>query len=262
MLHRVQRAGCAFLRFGFVLSACLLLHAPAARSQVAYGIDTPGDRLVRIDLSTGVATVVGSLGVDVTAAGMDFDDAGNLWAMLTVASTPGTGLYNVDLNTAAVSFVVATDRNIGGRGCAFVASTLYHTDGSTLGSVDTSTGVTTIIGAMGFNAPSLASTPGGSLFCLKSNPAELASVDPSTGAGSVTGPTSGAASNLAFDPVSEQLFSVSGDDRLYRIDPATGNATEIGPLGISGAIAGLAVYSGTVPVTERTWSAVKSEYRE
>jgi hypothetical protein len=261
MLHRFLRAGRASLRFGFMLAACLLLHVPQAHSQVAYGIDTPNDRLFRVDLTTGVAAVVGSLGVDVTSAGMDFDASGTLWAILDVAETPGTGLYTVDLTTAAISLVVATD-DIGGRGCAFVSGTLYHTSNSALATLDTSTGVSTIVGYLGFNAPSLASTPSGSLFCLKNNPLELASVNPTTGAGSIIGSTLGSFANLSFDPVSEQLYSVSGDNRLYRIDPATGNATEVGPLGLSVGPAALAVLSGTVPVAEHTWSAVKSKYRE
>jgi hypothetical protein len=113
-----------------------------------------------VDAATAAATLVGPIGFGVTC--MDFHPTtGVLYA--TTAPTGGVlprQLITIDPNTGAGTAVAdlaeADMTNHRMPGCAFVGSTLYGGDASSLNfiSVDVSTGIVTVIGPNAVAAPS------------------------------------------------------------------------------------------------------------
>jgi len=128
---------------------------------------------------------------------------------------------------------------------------LTHGDGTRVGTVDSSTGAGTDVGAQGFSQSwAAAFGTDGTLYTTVngfSGNARLATVDQSTGAATVIG--SGLGTSMISLEVSSsgQMYGVGYNDQiLYSIDSATGAATAIGSTGI-GAMMDLAFdASGTL----------------
>jgi PEP-CTERM motif len=124
------------------------------------------------------------------------------------------------------------------------AGTLYATDArnGNLLTVNTSTGAGTVMGQMGFPAPSLAMNSGGTLYAGegRGNP-NIYTVNPSNGSTTFVGSTGlgyAAVGALEFDARDTLYASVnlvgdggSGSDHLATIDTSTGAATVIGSFG-------------------------------
>ena len=134
--------------------------------------------------------------------------------------------------------------------------TLYGTSasGGNLISINTQTGVGTIIGPIGaFVVPALAVHPlTGVLYAGQgAGNANIYTVNPATGVGTLLGPTGlafAAVGDLAFSPSGVLYASVnivgdggSGSDNLATINLSTGAATVIGPYG--GALDGMEAIS-------------------
>jgi hypothetical protein len=116
------------------------------------------------------------------------------------------------------------------------AQILYGTTGvnsavSSLYTVNTSTGATTLVGATGFSGiGSLSFSPGGVLFGVANGSSRsLVTINLSTGVATLKGPTGATANitDIAFrsDGV---LFAADGGARLYTLNTTTGVATLIG----------------------------------
>jgi hypothetical protein len=115
---------------------------------------------------------------------------------------------------------------------------LTHGDGTRIGTVDSTTGAGTDVGAQGFRQSwAAAFGTDGTLFTTVngfSGNAVLATVDQSTGAATTIG--TGLGTNLISLEVSSggQMYGVGYNDQLlYSIDSVTGTATAIGSTGIS-----------------------------
>jgi len=78
-----------------------------------YGIDLGDDQLYSIDPTTGAATAIGALGIDISyAQDMGADPVtGNLYGTLYQAGGAGSGLYSIDKVTGAATLIgtAATD---------------------------------------------------------------------------------------------------------------------------------------------------------
>jgi hypothetical protein len=114
---------------------------------------------------------------------------------------------------------------------------LTHGDGTRIGTVDSSTGTGTDVGAQGFGQSwAAAFGTDGTLYTTVngfSGNARLATVDQSTGAATIIG--SGLGTSMISLEVSSsgQMYGVGYNDRvLYSIDSGTGVATAIGDTGI------------------------------
>jgi hypothetical protein len=68
---------------------------------ILYAVEDSSDQLYRVSVTTGVATRVGPLGVNVSEVGLAFDGNGVLW-MVDVASK---SLYRIDTATGAAALV-------------------------------------------------------------------------------------------------------------------------------------------------------------
>lgn len=110
---------------------------------VMYGITTGGggctNSLYTVDLASGAATLVGSLGV----AGGKPDAAFRSDGVLFTYSTADYFLYTVDLATGAASPVGDTGVSAWDISLTFDGATLVMTDGATVYTVNTSTGLAT-----------------------------------------------------------------------------------------------------------------------
>ena len=174
---------------------------------VLYGVtgneNGPAGKLVTIDRTTGLATLVGSLAVNgETAAGasdISFDANGTLYAW----KTGGGPLGLVDVGTAAVTPIGSSLNGTGGNGLAFA--------------------------------------PDGSLYVAGPPTGSLSRVDPATGALTAVATLSGAPLalgnlNAMASDLAGVLFAVgNGDGSLITLNPATGAITTVGTLPFSSA---------------------------
>ncbi len=110
--------------------------------------------------------------------------------------------------------------------------------------INTSTGVATSVGALGFGGvEGLAFDPNtNTLYGSDIGTGELLTIDTSTGVGTSVGALGfGSVGGLAFDPNTNTLYgSDFFADELVTINTSTGAATSVGPLGFS-SVQGLAV---------------------
>ncbi|MGH9365763.1 MAG: hypothetical protein ACRD1B_10955 [Thermoanaerobaculia bacterium] len=137
---------------------------------------TGSETLATINITTGVATVIGSYGTGCPGActidgmeGISFDNAGTLWGVRDGHAGPGTpGLYRINTSTGAATFVAPI---VG----ASIVSLQFATDGTLYGGTGRSSGaatdggflvtINTGTGALQFLGPSPA-TGGTSLGAL------------------------------------------------------------------------------------------------
>ena len=164
-----------------------------------YAIDANGN-LDIVDTATGVATLVGSLGVEpAPRASLGADPrSGGLFAILGDNNCDTTNLY----------------------------------------SVDATTGATTLIAPVPECVASVAIDPAGLLYLLDTNAQALNVID-ILGNETTLGPLGIAlnpSARIAIDPVSGGLFLIEFDlgsftNVIFSIDTTTGAATLVGPLG-------------------------------
>ena len=215
-----------------------LLSAPTLAQTPLYGISASGD-LVRIDKSTGAATLIGNSGVGANGAAADsqgriFSGGGNADQIIRI--DPATGAGTVFLNT------VGRPGGFGIRGMAFdssdhlyvVLSQASTTTVDTLATIDMTTGIYSVIGPTGrSDIQGLAFSPSGTLYALGiSLGGQLCTLNTSTGS-SVTIGGGGMGDDtqaLEFDTDGTCYASRAN---LIRVDPANGAATLIGPTGFA-----------------------------
>lgn len=112
-----------------------------------YGVNQAGTNNFHAISNTGVATLVGTTtGANLVTA-LAFDASGVLWG---IAFSPGV-LGNIDKNTGTFTTIASTIANIQGMSFHPVTGVLYATNTTTdsLYTIDTVTGVATLIGAHG-----------------------------------------------------------------------------------------------------------------
>ncbi|HEX9751100.1 MAG TPA: hypothetical protein VGB22_07455, partial [candidate division Zixibacteria bacterium] len=214
-----------------------------------------GTNLILVDLTTGLASVIGPSGISGTWAAA-FTPNGTLWTITNGFSASLSHLARFDLSTGAAT-------NVGsGLGTSDVilleassAGTLYAAGfNGKFYTVDTITGQLTFVGNLGFpNIMDMAFDGTGTLWAV-GNGSRLYKVNPATGAGTlqttITG-TSGEVMGLAVDALDNFYVTpyVSAAS-LYSLNPATGVATLIGSgLGVSGPHGGDVFVSSSCALT-------------
>jgi hypothetical protein len=176
-------------------------------------------KLIALDVPTGDKEIIGALPMISTYStypGMAYEPiTGKMYILHAYECYQGYSLYSVDVTTAAATLIAP----ISGTGCldsltADDSGTLYtiDIDNDALVAIDPTTGATTIVGSLGFDA---------NIF------------------------TQG----LAWDSATNQLYYAATDasswpfvQKFYLVSKATGAATQIGDMGWS-SIGGLAIAS-------------------
>jgi streptogramin lyase len=192
------------------------------RDQQLYGVDSSSDRLFRIDRSTAAATPIGSLGVNVGAVGLSFDEDGALWM------AAGLSLYRIDTTTGRASY--AGDLGTSVDSLAFAGDALYgiNPTGDGVFRIDRTTGRATFVGPLetvALSASGLASDSRGELVGISfDTPHRIFRVNAATGRATVLAQT---ASSPGFKTLAVSGFRDSDRDGLpdwwereYGLDPA------------------------------------------
>ena len=226
-----------------------------------------GGRIITIDSTTGVGTLVGSSGSN-EVSGLAFDSAGTLFGV-TGGSTGPSALITVNTSTGVGTLVgnIATGGGTGNNGFAGLAfdsaGTLFASGWSGTGELWTlnktnaaQTFVGTITGCTGNNfVAGISFSPSGTLFGSRGGSSghveDLVTLNKSTAACTPIGSGSSGANNIAdivFDLSSGTLFGVTGgsDSQLLTINPVTGAETMIGLIGFNN-VSSLAVPRGVAP---------------
>lgn len=122
-----------------------------------WAVNDDTNQLVRIDTTTGVGTAIGSgFGSGYNDMGLAFGADGTLYmASANSAGTDGN-LYTVDTTTGTATLIgdLRPSSSLRVRSLAFTGGVLYGwTNVDTLVSINTTTGLSTNIGAFGFPSP-------------------------------------------------------------------------------------------------------------
>jgi hypothetical protein len=205
----------------FLLSAAATLligsgAAPATAASVVFVSDARG-QLATVDVGSGATTIIGSTGVVLTD--IAFSPGGDLFGI------DFTNLYRVNASTAEAT-LIGPHSIPGGNALAFDdRGTLLAAAAGTmqLFSIDTGTGLSTVLGGTGFAAAGDLAFRSGDLF-LSSRSNQLVRIDVATSfRGMAVGPL-GIASVLALATADmDQLYGISGTN-IFLIDPVTGQA--------------------------------------
>lgn len=115
-LYRINPDAGTARRIGHVgTDMCVQGLATNANGEM-FAVDTQSDTLLAIDKTTGAGTVIGSLGIDITAyAGLDFDEESNVLYLAAWSSTTmRSELRRIDTMTGESTLVVPFSRADGG----------------------------------------------------------------------------------------------------------------------------------------------------
>lgn len=237
-----------------VLALMLLMSGVARADTILFAWDTWGENLYSLDTTPPpTGTLIGGGNPDIIAEielgggviyGADTADNTNLHMI-----DPSTGLY-----TGTITLTFPPQGNVL-TSLEFVGSTLYAgltTEGggpTFLSTVDTSTGVVSVVGSTGFGSPfgGLA-YDGSTMYGISAggSAGELFTVDLGTGAATSVGlVTVGGASvgttalEFGDDGVLYALPNVSDPiaGHLLSVDPATADAIDLGDTGLDGLVA-------------------------
>ncbi len=232
--------------------------ATPAEATYLFGHDNVNHTMIKIDIQTGLAEVVGPTTFQSGASGMATSTAavpgpggvtyspGTHFGLIRDGSVGKDFVVVVDLTTGAATRVVETARTIGGRGIAFGAdgSTLYVLEGNILSTIDVVTGNLTEIGRLGeVSASSLEFEPNDGFFYAIAGQ-NLIKIDPVTARATLIKQNLGvSACTLARSPETGIWYTVNtATKELVSLDIASGDVTIIGNLGAaaSGSICGSA----------------------
>ncbi len=244
------------MRFGAVF-AVLSAMAGAAGAVDIYGITFDG-KLISIDASTGVGTLIGNTGLTGVES-LEFNPVtGKLWAI-----AGSRMLYTVDPVTAAPTLVGATPFTfVEALAHDESSSTLYGAASFSSGEsaeflarIDTSNGAGTSIGVFGSgmtDVDALAITSDGRIFGADLFSGVFGEISSTTGLLTPGPSTRPFFVTFDFGPDDTLWGSTvpnasGGASTLYRIDAATGDATAVGDIGFN-SISGLVVlYADSCP---------------
>ena len=222
----------------------LLFDDISSQDSWAYGVNGFDYQFLRFNLSTPQnTTIISSIGGDFV--GGDFDDSGNFYAIDEYTSM----LMAVD-TLSGTSVTVGPMSNLSGHtwtGLAFdpIPKTMYasSTNGSisTLYTVNTTNGATTIIGSTS-NAPiiiDIAIDNGGNMYAHDITSDAIFRIDKTNGTATLIGSTgfdANYAQGMDFDPVTGELYLAAFNNYNYmgelrKVNLNTGLTTLIGPIG-------------------------------
>lgn len=203
-----------------------------------FGIDDAEDRLVLLDLATGAASVVGSLGAEVENPGFAIDASGAAWLATDNLASGSQPFYAVDLATGAARLVGEQGRDL--QGLMAVGRALYGINDEEPGlfRVDprrgTATRLATLRAPFEGACPSLEVAPNGDWIALNDAGA-IFLVDPATGDAGLVATTRAGFESLAIPQAQVCAYSIDSDigDQLHVIDLLTGANVAIGPVGFT-----------------------------
>ncbi|MDX2436193.1 MAG: hypothetical protein QNL88_03980 [Acidobacteriota bacterium] len=224
-----------------VANACRAGHS----GPVLYAVDDSDDSLYTVDIATGVSTLVGACGFDLSFSGMAWDSWHRTMYVSDVEGPSGWSLGTVDLASGAVTVVGPHVNSVDIMGLAFDSTNnvLYGVDtdcvpSAGLATINRATGESTCIGPWGTGSEIRGiayNNDTDTLYCADET--NLFTVDRATGLATFVGPHGalfGAAYiGLEYDAASGILYGAgSGDGYLYTLDMSTGAATLIGSTGM------------------------------
>lgn len=189
------------------LLAGLLLCAPAAAFADPVGYAVGFDSLYRIDLGTGQATLVGTLGY-IDVEGLAFAPNGELYGVADAGAVP-PGNDQTD-------FLLRINTGTGAATAVGQMTALSGTGTGTFGELDYG----------------LAFTCSGQLWLSSDTTAQLWEVNPANAQTRLVGSTGARISGLAARGNTLYGLSIDGGEALHRIDTNTATATAIGPIGL------------------------------
>jgi hypothetical protein len=203
-----------------------------------FGIDDAQDRLVVLDLATGAASVVGSLGAEVENPGFAIDATGAAWLASDNLASGSQPFYAVDLATGAASLVGEQGRDL--QGLMAIGRALYGINDEEPGlfRVDprrgTATRLATLLAPFQGECPSLEAAPNGDWIALNDAGA-IFLVDPATGDAGLVATTRAGFESLAIPHAQVCAYSIDSDvgDQLHVLDLLTGANVAIGPVGFT-----------------------------
>jgi hypothetical protein len=189
---------------------------PAIAAPVLFVNDSRG-QLATVDVATGAATIIGNTGVVLTD--IAFSPSGELYGI------DFRNLYRVDVATAQTALIGPHSIPAGnalafdGRGTLFAAAAVTMS----LFTIDTGTGLSTVLGSTEFASAGDLTFNAGRLF-LSSTSNQLVQIDLASGfRGMGVGPF-GVRNVLGLAAAdTDQVFGVSGTN-IFLIDPLTGRA--------------------------------------
>lgn len=227
-----------------------------------------GGRFLTLDLGTGAGALVGNTGISTGGApGLAIDSQGQIYVTDRIFGD----LYRIDPATGAACFVApVTDADSGADlffidGIAFDENdVLYGVEFAPpsypLRTIDTTTGISTVVGATGDNIVGLAFDPtDGQLYgsggACCNPPDRIYRIDKATGQSILIGTTGlgGATPDLVCD-ADGNLYGTKpsfSNTRLISIDKCTAQGTVVGIVGF-GAVSGLASYLAPSPPADHT----------
>jgi len=227
-----------------------------ASPNTLYGVSPSTDELISIDTITGVGTVVGPLGIDVSLAGGTADCSGTVWMFSHQADDPDDPddddvglLYTVDLDSGAATVQQTYDLTgkPWGVGIEFGpdGKTLYWRAQNFLGILNPDGTITTVSDSLALSAVSLARSKEGDFYAEQDGHLVRLGLD-----GSVVediGLTKGNINSLSF---SDGRLLAHAGEMLYEIDETNGEATEIGSIGYSTPGTAFAIAQGCAPACD------------
>jgi hypothetical protein len=128
----------------FVGNNCGIVFGPNGK---LYGLDTSIDSLVEFDLSTGIGSVIGSIGVSIGNCGLAYDCAND---RLVGANGSNGEIFTLDPQTGLAHDFIQTDVPFQSVGLEYVPKEqmLYASTGSELYTVEPQTGTTSYVGEL------------------------------------------------------------------------------------------------------------------
>ena len=147
-IDRIDPCTCSFQIVGPTSLGSIALGLADMDDEGLLGLDPALDALARVDVETGLATVIGPLGVAFEAAAIAWSDP--LQQPYAVEGATD-GLYSLDPVTGAATLLQPLSPGVTDPGLAVHPNddALYVCDGNTLFGLDPQTGLLTEIGALG-----------------------------------------------------------------------------------------------------------------
>ncbi|MBK9387459.1 MAG: hypothetical protein IPN34_21815 [Planctomycetes bacterium] len=205
------------------------------------------DLLVLLDLRSGAATVVGSLGAPVANPGLAIDATGAAWVASDGIATGERPLYALDLASGRATLVGDLGQDIQGLMAAGRSIYGINDEGPGLFRIDTRRGTAELLATLGApfqgECPSLEIAPNGDWLALNDAGA-IFLVDPASGSAAQSSSTRSGFESLAIPQNQVCAYAVDSDnaDQLHAIDLRTGASVAIGSVGFTD-IEGLAFSS-------------------
>ena len=143
-IDTINPCNCGFQIVGPTSTGPLVLATDADDGM--YAIETTLDAFVRVDLDTGLANVIGSLGVDFGGVGAAWSD--NLTGVYAIDDTTDQ-IFSIAEDTGIATLTVALSEDVTNPGLAVHPDgTFYACNGTTLYEIDSFSGVMTQVASM------------------------------------------------------------------------------------------------------------------